>query len=45
LRLVQPPASELATVEPGGDIRLGSTHVYRLTIGHLVGLLPADPPS
>lgn len=36
-----PPAeSELATLEPGEELRLGATHVVRLTVGHLTSTEP-----
>ena len=37
---IKPSESELATIEPGEDLRLGPTHVYRLTVGHLVSSEP-----
>ena len=37
---VPPAESELATLEPGEELRLGATHVVRLTVGHLTSTEP-----
>ena len=35
-----PAESEFATLEPGETLRLGATHVVRLTVGHLTSTEP-----
>ena len=37
---VAPAESEFATLEPGETLRLGATHVVRLTVGHLTSTEP-----
>ena len=37
---VAPAESEFATLEPGETLRLGATHIARLTVGHLTSTEP-----